>query len=127
MQKVLLIIMLLGFFVGCTKNKYETPPSPACDLSQSKYNPDIAKIIETNCNYSPCHSSTPMDSSLTYSFTTYAGVKRAAGSIYDRINRPVSDPLHMPKSIFKNEPGPKMDSCDLAKLNVWILSGAADN
>lgn len=126
MQKVLIVLIIFLFLFSCSKNKYQPQPG-LCDLSQSTYNNSIKRIVENNCSYSPCHASPPMDSTLTYDFTTYSGIKRAAGSVYDRINRPVTDPLHMPKGLPGEVVNPTLDPCDLAKLNTWILNGASEN
>ena len=126
MRKLSISLILFLFLFACSKNKYEAQ-SGNCDLSESTYNGSIKKIVENNCSYSPCHAASPMDSTLTYDFTSYDKLKRAAGSIYDRINRPVSDPLHMPKNIEKNQPGYELSECDLAQLNTWILNGAPEN
>lgn len=127
MKRWLFISGLLLMIAACSKNKYEFQPSSNCDLSQCSYNSNIKAIIANNCSYSPCHSHPPMDSTLTLDFTTYKGVKSVIGSVYDRINRPVNDPLHMPKGLPGETIGIKMDSCELAKLNTWVLTGAPEN
>ena len=123
--------MISGFLfilASCSKDKYEFRASDStCDLTNVTYSGNIKQIIEFNCSYSPCHSSPPMDSSLIYDFTDYKGLKSAIGSVYNRINRPVEDPLHMPKGLPGEPMGYAMDPCDLAMLKIWIINGAPDN
>jgi hypothetical protein len=130
MKRGLFISGVLFMIIACSKNKYEFKPDSTCDLANIRYNDTlngISLIIKYNCSRSPCHSHPPTDSTLTLDFTTYEGVKREAGSIYNRINRPVDDPLHMPKGLPGEAIGQTMDTCELAKLNTWILMGAPEN
>lgn len=123
MKRLLFLVSVLLIFIACSKNKYEFNPLsgiPAdCDFNQSRYNADIKPIVANNCAYNGCHGFfRPTGNDFNY--TTYNGLKEAAGSIYNRINRPLNDPLHMPR-------GRELDSCDLYKLNVWIINGAPNN
>lgn len=131
MNRALFLLCFLLIMIACTKSKYENTSSANCDLSggniryrQTIIGEDtitgISGIIDKNCNTGGCHVSPPIDSTNTYDFTTYEGVKRGFGSIHNRIKRPVTDPLHMPI-------GKEMDPCDLAKLETWIQNGGPDN
>ena len=89
-----------------------------CVLNAPSYENGIKKIIDVNCSGLSCHTSNVE----TFDFTTYEGVKEAAGSIYNRITRNTKDPLFMPQ-----QPTPQLDPCDLEKLKVWINAGAPRN
>ncbi|MEP7170998.1 MAG: hypothetical protein ABI855_16640 [Bacteroidota bacterium] len=127
MKQIVLMIGFLPLLIACSKNTADYSACPTADNKQVSYNGDIKQIIQFNCSYSPCHSSPPMDSTLVYDFTNYDGLKRAIGSVYNRINRDVSDPLHMPKGLPGDSINPTMNSCDLAKLKIWIQTGAPEN
>ena len=126
-MKQIIFISCLLLLMACSKNKFESPLCPTANNEEVSYVNDIKPIIESNCSYSPCHSSPPMDSTLVYDFTTYDGLKVAIGSVYNRIIRPVDDPLHMPKGLPGDSVNPKMADCDIAKLKIWIQNGAPEN
>ena len=127
MKRLLLIPGFLFVLAACTKKKFDYSACPTADLVQVSYKADIKPIIAKSCSYTPCHSSPPMDSTLVYDFTTYDGLKRAIGSVYNRIVRPAEDPLHMPKGLPGDTVNPQMAPCDLAQLKIWIQNGAPDN
>lgn len=117
MKKIICACGLLFVFIACSKN--ETIP-PGCAISNNQYKVHIKPIIAANCSYAGCHNETRIAGN-DFDFTTYDGLKEAAGSIKDRINRPVSDPLHMPQGLEFTDP------CDLYKLNAWLIAGAPNN
>ena len=127
MKLTILISGFLLMLLACSKNKFDPGTCPTVDNKQVSYEHDIKPIIENNCSYSPCHSSPPMDSTLTLDFTSYDGLKIAIGSVYNRIIRPADDPLHMPKGLPGDTINPEMDKCDIAKLKIWIQNGAPEN
>ncbi|HKR07167.1 MAG TPA: hypothetical protein VJY62_21195 [Bacteroidia bacterium] len=117
------IIYMCGFFlvlIACSKDKFDYSECPTADNKTVSYRADIKPIIDVSCSYSPCHSAAPRDTSLVYDFTDYNGLKGAIGSVYNRIVRPVNDPLHMPVDA-------ELKECDLAKLKIWIQNGAPEN
>jgi hypothetical protein len=123
-------VLMLGVFfllISCSKDKADYSNCPTANNKEVSYASDIKPIIEKNCSYSPCHSSPPHDSTLVFNFTTYKGLKSASGSIYNRIIRPVDDPLHMPKGLPGDSINPALNGCDLTKLKIWIQSGAPEN
>ena len=117
MKTITCICFLLFVFIGCSKTEFV--PSD-CGVSNSRYQADIKPIIAANCAYAGCHSSI-RGSGNDFDFTTYDGLKEAAGSISNRINRPLSDPLHMPVGFDFANP------CDIYKLNAWLVAGAPNN
>ncbi|MEO5570577.1 MAG: hypothetical protein ABIT08_00880 [Bacteroidia bacterium] len=120
MKHVMFTISVLLMLAACSKNKNDYSVCPTADNIQVSYARDIKPIIDNNCSYSGCHTSPPGDSTLVYEFTTYRGTKKAIGSFYNRIIRPVDDPLHMPKRS-------SLDSCDLVNMIRWIQNGAPEN
>jgi hypothetical protein len=119
MQRFLFISCLFFFLASCSKEKFNYSECPTVDSMMVSYNADIKSIVNANCV--TCHySNSTLDSTMTYDFSNYNGIKRAIGSVYNRIIRPVDDPLHMPVGI-------KLSDCDLLKLKIWIQNGAPEN
>lgn len=110
-----LFLICIFIFSSCAKESFTDENS--CDLKNTTYNGDIKKIINGNCAYAGCHSR----NIETFDFTTYEGVKTSAGSIINRINRDIEDPLFMPQNKFELNP------CDLQKLRTWVSRGAPLN
>ncbi len=127
MKQMFLISGVLFLLTSCKKDKYDYSDCPTKDNLKVSYVNDIKPIIAFNCSFGPCHSSPPMDSTLVYDFTEYDRLKRAVGSIYNRIIREPYDPLYMPKAVPGDSINPVMDPCDLTKLKIWIQSGAPEN
>ena len=111
-------IIVLFVFGSCLDDNYtdDIDPSgfPACNLQEIDYSTVIRPIINANCAITGCHGANPAND---FDMTTYLGVKAAAGSIKNRINREFSDPLFMPQ-------GFRMNDCDHKKLNAWLDAGA---
>lgn len=123
MKKILTAAFLLTTAIACTKNEYE-PGQPdavpaGCDIGHITYAGDVAPMVTSNCAFDGCHG-TNRGYGVNFEFTDYEGLKEAAGSILDRINRKGDDPLHMPS-------GFNLDSCSLYMLNAWIINGAPNN
>ena len=119
MQRLLVISGLLFFLASCSKDKFDYSQCPTADSKQVSYSADITPIINDNCV--TCHySNSILDSTMTYDFSKYNDLKRVIGSVYNRIVRPVEDPLHMPA-------GFELSECDLLKLKIWIQNGAPEN
>lgn len=85
----------------------------SCDTLNLTYK-DIQPVIEKNCY--KCHSGNAP--SELFNLETYAQVKEVgdAGKLFGAIN-------HLPG--FKSMPrkAPKLQGCELAKLNAWINNG----
>jgi hypothetical protein len=111
---VSLLLMFTGMlvFVSCSKESYKDETN--CDLSHPTYNTDIKDIINAKCAYPGCHR----NNIETFDFSSYDGVKTGAGSIINRINRNIEDPLYMPQD--KTE----LSACYLQKLRTWVSIGA---
>ena len=118
MKKFLFVIITVFFLISCSKNESELYIT-GCNLSETGYEENIKPLIAGYCSYAGCHNSITTTGN-NFDFSDYNGVKEASGSIYDRINRPLSDPLHMPVGV-------EMDSCSLYKINIWLINGAPDN
>ncbi|MBK8551202.1 MAG: hypothetical protein IPL53_09150 [Ignavibacteria bacterium] len=88
----------------------------SCDTLNLTYK-DIQPVIEKNCY--KCHSGNA--SSELFNLETYAQVKEKGdtGKLFGAIN-------HLPG--FKSMPrkAPKLQGCELAKLNAWINNGMTE-
>ncbi len=88
----------------------------SCDTLNLVYK-DIQPIVEKNCY--KCHSGNAAGE--LFNLETYAQVKEKGneGKLYGAIN-------HLPG--FKSMPkkSPKLQGCELAKLNAWINSGMTE-
>ena len=115
MKKIANFLWIALFICACEKEQIPA----GCNVGESAWSTNIKPIVAINCAVSGCHSASRGDGN-NFDFTTYDGTKEGIGSFYDRINRPVGDPLAMP-------PDQLLDPCDLYKLNVWILNGAPEN
>ncbi|MAZ96632.1 MAG: hypothetical protein CMP53_03815 [Flavobacteriales bacterium] len=116
---------LLGFLFlmtasRCTSDNIEdrTGSGNFCDTSAVSFSQDIKSIIGQNCE--GCHNGASASGGLN--LAGHQNIQSAAlsGSIMDRVQRPLSDPLSMPPN------GPLSD-CDQKKLTAWISEGALDN
>ena len=106
------ICLCFLIFSSCSKESFTD--SANCNLGNTTYKGDIQKIINSNCAYSGCH----YRNIETFDYSTYEGLKTSVGSIVNRINRDVDDPLYMPQN--KAE----LNACDLQKLRTWVSRGA---
>jgi hypothetical protein len=133
MKKESLFLLLLTFIVAC-QHKPELATVPAsvpvvvnkCDTTNVFYKSNIQPIIKENC-YS-CHgtsvtqnggldleSYTSLNAYLQYGF-------RGDGIFGSKFYHCISHDQALPMP-----PTYKLDSCDMAKLRVWIRAGAVDN
>lgn len=111
------IIVLLALMVSCSKESYKYVEGDDCNLTTLTYEGRVKDIINGNCAYSGCH----YNNVEIFDFSSYEGVKAVSGSIKDRLNRSIDDPLFMPQNKFE------LSECDLAILNAWIDNGAPLN
>jgi len=113
---------------ACTKNNFEkdqpsvvTPPpianptpTPRDTCNDSiRYNPDIKRILSSNCATQGCHVQGAQEPDLS----TYALAKVKA----NRIKIRACDDKDMPTS------GPLTSACDLDKIKSWVAQGALEN
>lgn len=87
-----------------------------CDTLNLTYK-DVQPIIEKNCY--KCHSGNAPDD--LFNLETYSQVKEKgeAGKLFGAIN-------HLPGFTAMPRKAPKLQGCDLAKLNSWINSGMSE-
>lgn len=96
-------------------NETDLYPFVPCDSTQVTYNKTITSLMATNCNR--CHAASIANGSIITD--NYESVKTLAvsGILWNVVNQnPGAKP--MPQD------GPKLSSCDLAKIKHWINSGA---
>jgi hypothetical protein len=115
---------------ACTKNNFEkehppvvtqppianptpTPTSRDTCNDSIRYNPDIKRILNSNCATPGCHVQGAQDPDLS----TYSLAKIKA----ERIKIRVCDDKDMPTA------GPLTSACDLDKIKSWVAQGALEN
>ena len=131
MKKTAVLLFFFSAIVACQhKPELATIPTPVlvnkCDTVNVSYKKDIQPILKTNC-YS-CHATsvtqgggldlenyTFLKSYLQYGFM---GDGIFGSKFYHCISHDKALPM---------PPTYKLDSCDLARVRVWIRGGAVDN
>jgi uncharacterized membrane protein len=88
----------------------------SCDTLNLTYK-DIQPVIEKSCY--KCHAGNAADE--LFNIETYAQVKQKGdeGKLFGAIN-------HLPGYTAMPRKAPKLQGCELAKLNAWINSGMAE-
>lgn len=105
---------------GCLTEKGEVPPPPQtfCDSLDVSYNLHVKPLAEATCaNSIGCHVS---GGSGPGDFTTYAALSAVSQTVANRIQLPVSDPLHMPQGSTLTQEQVDIFLC-------WIEDGAPNN
>ena len=124
MIRIFNYLMILGLIIlGTTScyydNEEELYPQPIeCDTTNVTYSSTIAPIMDSSCN--DCHSSTsPSGNVIT---DTYEGIKEISddGRFWGAVNHEEGY-SPMPKGL------PKLNDCDLTKINIWLNEGALNN
>jgi mono/diheme cytochrome c family protein len=115
----LISLTLLFSLSGCYNDKAEILyPDSACDTAAVKYSTSILPVLGSNCN--SCHGgSTP---SAAIKLDTYAGVKQQVdnGRLWGAVSHATSY-SPMPKN------GNMLNTCNLARIRLWIAAGAPNN
>ncbi|PZR39876.1 MAG: hypothetical protein DI538_05660 [Azospira oryzae] len=121
------LLSLLGLMISCyNDNLSELTPSSgvsggSCDTTGViTYTNHIAPILRTNCGTSnSCHG---RNNTSGYDLSAYAGVNSAtaSGKLINSINW-TGNAVRMPEN------GPKMNSCNIIKIQKWIDAGALNN
>jgi mono/diheme cytochrome c family protein len=116
---MLCLFGILSIFQSCYYDKEEILyPDTTCDTSAVKYSTSILPVLSSNCI--SCHGgSTP---SASISLDNYAGVKQQAdnGRLWGAVSHNINY-SPMPKN------GNQLNSCNLAKLRIWLAAGAPNN
>ena len=123
-MRILNYILIFGLInVGITgcyyDNEVELYPQPIeCDTTNVTYNATIAPIMNNSCN--GCHSSSAPSANVITD--TYEGVKVIAenGKLWGTLNHEQGY-SPMPKGF------PKLNDCDLTKINIWLNNGALND
>jgi hypothetical protein len=123
-MKILNYLLMLGIitttFTSCYyDNTEELYPQPVeCDTINVTYSQTIAPIMNTNCN--DCHSgAAPPANVITDNYTDLKTIADD-GRLWGSINHE-SGYSPMPKD------RPKMNDCDLKKINIWLDNGALND
>lgn len=124
MKRSILILMAVLFASGCYyRNEEELYPDNQviCDTTGVTYSKTVLPILQNNCYV--CHSaSNNAESGGSLNLEDFSLLQALAGegNIYGAISH---DPLYSPMPKGR----PKLDSCSIAKIRVWIDSGSPDN
>src|SRR4051812_30477019 len=115
--KISTITLFILLFVSCSKVKQEIsiPDLTGCRDTLFFFDTDILPIMNVNCNFTECHSTSGAGS---YDFTKYPVVANVAksGSLEYRLELPDNDPQHMPENM-------KISKCDENTIIAWIRQG----
>ena len=112
--------LLLLATVSCTyHSEEELYPTPPCDTTNVTYSGVVVQIIEQNCF--DCHS----NENVAVSNVSLEG--------YDNLKIKVDDETLL--KTIKHEPGvspmpddrPKLNDCDILKIELWVNEGAPNN
>jgi hypothetical protein len=121
---VLFIAILSAFSISsCTSASKEELLPPGCKTDDSlfvaSYTSDVVPIFESHCY--ACHGSNSHENSgVDLQDTTVLNKYIESGELLGNITHaPGYDP--MPQD------APKMDTCDISVIHVWILQGAPKN
>jgi cytochrome c5 len=109
------MMLLTGCYYDVEKELY---PPDNCDSSNTTYTSFIKPLMQSQCI--ACHSSSAPSAGII--LDTYTGVKAAAvsGKLYGSI-------AHNNGFAAMPPTGTQLSSCDLKKVNQWILSGTLNN
>ena len=108
-------LFFLIMICSCGKERF-VQNDTNCDLSRLTYLGDIKPIIDLNCAIGGCHDANTGTNNFDY--TDYDGLKKAIGSIVNRIERNIDDTLYMPQN------KQVLNICDYNRLKAWIDTGA---
>jgi hypothetical protein len=115
---VLFIILLFSCKYNNEQELYPVDPNTTCDTLNVTYSETVALIMQAQCN--GCHSGiNPSGGIKTDNYTdikTLVDNGRLMGSIKHQ-----SGYSPMPKG------GQKLSECDIAKIDIWVKSGALNN
>lgn len=118
----ILAIVAISANVGCTyNNEDDLYADVVCDTVGAAYRATVEPILDANC-YS-CHNQANAPSfGSGIVLDNYAGVSAwiPSGRLLCDIKGEAGCTL-MPKG------GPKMNDCNIAKIEAWINAGALDN
>ncbi len=139
MKKIIfpvLIMLIIGFFVGCYNDKADmVNPNAAllgCDTTAVSYSGTIAGIIsDNNCN--SCHgSSVAKGAGGGIILDSYAGVQGSAlaGQLISAVRQDATCTACVPAyPAYEPMPkgGSKIDDCSISKIVAWVNQGAKNN
>lgn len=112
--------LLLLLVIACTNENEEElygNKNNTCQVTSATYLVDVKPILQRECY--ACHASNIQTAGVI--LDTYEGVKQQAQkNLLAVINHEPGYP-HMPKD------GPKLPTCDIAKIQKWVESGVLNN
>lgn len=114
--------VILFFVASCTSvKKDELLPAGCADTLNITYSGTVVNILRDNCY--TCHSGS--NSSSGYDLTDYPTLKKYAlnGILFGNITH-ASGPGYHP---MPPPPLPKLDTCEIYKIQLWIEAGAPEN
>jgi hypothetical protein len=116
--------LFLFFSTGCYyDNEEELYPGGQCDTTNTKFSAVIQPILEANCLSCHSNSQAPV-SGNGVSFEGYSNfynyLSTGQETFLGAIHRDPGFP-QMPKN------GPKLQECDIRKIEIWIENGKQNN
>ena len=112
--------MAASMISSCTyHNEEELYPMGPCDTAQVTYSGTIARIIMDNCF--DCHSHANVQQSLI-PLEGYANLKAQVTS-----NKLIGAIRHLPGFSPMPQLRPRLNECDILKIEQWVMEGALDN
>lgn len=124
MKKAVIYIAVAIFLGGCFyENEENLYPdlSKDCDTTAVTYSKSIYPILQSNCLR--CHSATENAASggnLNFDDFDLFRQLAVSGIVFGSITHNTNN-IPMPKN------GPKIDTCSITKIKIWIDHGAINN
>lgn len=126
-KKLLIGSFLIGIFAlvamgSCDFDKTESPDTELdCNnLFNVSFADDVLPILMLKCATSGCHDAASSQSG--YDFENYTGTKKSVDS-----NRLIGVINHDVGFLAMPPYSPKMEACDIGKIETWVNEGALDN
>ncbi len=117
MKKIIGIVLMVMSIYACSKDE-ETPIS--CDVENVSFSTDVFPILQANCTFSICHSSSGQANGIDLSSYDRLKATVTQNTLLGAINHsPGFEP--MPKNAAK------LPDCDIETITVWYKEGALDN
>ena len=114
----LVLLAMLAIPACYYDNEEELYPQGECNTTNISFAQDIVPIIQQQCYV--CHSSAANQGNITLeghaNFVTYAQNGRLLGAINHQ-----SGFVPMPQN------APKLNACNIAKIEAWVAAGALNN
>ena len=113
-----IILLLIGFLQGCYYDNKDILNPSVCDTTIVTYSASVNPVITAYCT--GCHSGPNAPSGIT--LDTYIGVKAQVTN-----KKLLGVVTHSSGFVPMPQNGNKLSDCNIAKIRVWIATGAPNN